>query len=358
MKLKTTKTALAMAAMMFSLEAGVLQLTDQSNFSMVNAIPETKMVQLHTKITNISASSANIQVIKTRLALPNKWDVAMCVESCLPPFMDTLEYVLAGGKEVSLDVDFIFEDDASTGEGAVQFTIINLDDKTEKYERLYGVNFTPVAKPTETLAFSFESAGTISKIGQMTQLHGSLKSTRNEKTSVILKRRALQAPQNWDITMCVNDLCLPPFIEESEFDIAPNGQVSLDIDVTPTDSGVAFLAFDLKDTKTDEQVSMLFSFPTYGSSATPVLGSQGKAIAPVALAVRGSMAELKLPFSGAARVELVDFRGRKIAELFNGNANASTPLLFSMQGHSAGNYLLTVVQNGVETAMPFVYTGK
>lgn len=66
-----------------------------------------------------------------------------------------------------------------------------------------------------------------------------------------------------------------------------------------------------------------------------------------------------LPAAGHARVELFDLAGRKVAQLYNGQANAGrTSLAWSSKGISPGAYFARLTTDGVQQARRIVLLGQ
>jgi hypothetical protein len=67
-----------------------------------------------------------------------------------------------------------------------------------------------------------------------------------------------------------------------------------------------------------------------------------------------------LPSAGPAKVELFDVAGRKVAELFNGQANSGRTALSWSAGHSlhSGAYFARLTANGVQQSRQIVLLGQ
>lgn len=329
----------------YGLRAQVLDVSEKKTFIYtVSTSPK-----LHSVIKNLSDEEQTFTIKRRDLELPEGWESFFCFKSCFPSMIEEVSVSLGPGESELLQIDYAIDAEKSkSGVGIVQMTIQSETNPDEVYIRTYGVSYG-ATKDEGGFKLSVNKAALVTPLPKGADHTILLENSSDEDQEITLSWERVAMKDEWELSICL-DVCLPPFVTSTDLSIAGEETKEIKIHVTPDDSGVGVVQYNVA-LKGDEPVtSLLFAYPTIGEEAVIAAGVDK---APVTFVKRrGNLLDLNLDEKGRTAVLLYNSKGQEIASLYRSRVTNENTISLAIPTLGAGVYYLHVVNGTSSYALP------
>lgn len=335
---------LLIVLLVYSLPAEVLEVSESKTFLYTSSTTP----KLHSTIKNRTDKKQTFTIRRKDLQLPEGWDSYFCFNSCFPPFMTEATVSLEAGESELLQVDYTIDKDKnSSGTAIVQYEIQLESDPNEVHIRTYGIHYSPESSKS-SFKFHLKKAAVVTPLDKGGDHAFTIENTSDDEKDVTVSWDWIEDMEEWELSVCL-DVCFPPMVKSTDLTINAKEKKELQIHVTPSDSGVGIVRYNIGPKGEDPTATLLFAYPTVGSESILVAGRQ----APKELFVHrvNNIFTLALPMYEQSYILLYTSSGRQVASLYKG-VTRSEQTTVAIPSLASGVYLLKVVSGTQSYAIP------